>query len=55
MTLIQGVLNTFVVFLSRIVGTIVDRAIFRTESGTGPRLLHHGHRVRRSCSGSSRR
>jgi heat shock protein HtpX len=36
MTLIQGVLNTFVVFLSRIVGTIVDKAIFRTESGTGP-------------------
>jgi heat shock protein HtpX len=36
MTLIQGVLNTFVVFLSRIVGTIVDKAIFRTENGTGP-------------------
>ena len=36
MTLIQGVVNTFVVFLSRIVGTIVDRVVFRTESGTGP-------------------
>ena len=36
MTLIQGVLNTFVVFLSRIVGTIVDKTIFRTEHGTGP-------------------
>jgi len=36
MTLIQGVLNTFVVFLSRIVGTIVDKTVFRTESGTGP-------------------
>jgi heat shock protein HtpX len=36
MTLIQGVVNTFVVFLSRIVGTIVDRAVFRTERGFGP-------------------
>lgn len=36
MTLLQGVVNTFVIFLSRIVGTIVDRTIFRTERGTGP-------------------
>ncbi|SRR6266581_1740865 len=36
LTLIQGVLNTFVFFLSRVVGTIVDRAIFRTERGVGP-------------------
>jgi heat shock protein HtpX len=36
LTLIQGVVNTFVVFLSRIVGSIVDRAVFRTERGTGP-------------------
>jgi len=36
LTLIQGVVNTFVVFLSRIVGSIVDRTIFRTERGTGP-------------------
>ncbi|CAG0968190.1 heat shock protein HtpX [Burkholderiales bacterium] len=36
MTLIQGVVNTFVVFLSRIVGTIVDRAVFKTDRGTGP-------------------
>ena len=34
--LIQGVLNTFVVFLSRVIGFIVDRAIFRTERGIGP-------------------
>ncbi|HEU4531327.1 MAG TPA: M48 family metalloprotease, partial [Steroidobacteraceae bacterium] len=34
--LIQGVVNTFVVFLSRIVGSIVDRAVFRTEEGHGP-------------------
>ena len=36
LTLIQGVLNTFVVFLSRVIGFIVDRAIFRTERGIGP-------------------
>jgi len=36
LTLIQGVVNTFVVFLSRIVGSLVDRTIFRTERGTGP-------------------
>ena len=39
LTLIQGVVNTFVVFLSRIVGVIVDRAVFRTERGTGPGYL----------------
>jgi heat shock protein HtpX len=36
MMLIQGVVNTFVVFLSRVVGSIVDRAVFRSERGTGP-------------------
>jgi heat shock protein HtpX len=36
LTLIQGVVNTFVIFLSRIVGYIVDRMIFRTERGVGP-------------------
>jgi len=36
LTLIQGVMNTFVVFLSRVVGYIVDRAVFRTERGVGP-------------------
>jgi heat shock protein HtpX len=36
LTLIQGVLNTFVVFLSRIVGSIVDKTVFKTERGTGP-------------------
>jgi heat shock protein HtpX len=36
LTLIQGVVNTFVVFLSRIVGYVVDRAVFKTERGTGP-------------------
>src|SRR5258708_2693871 len=38
LALLQGVLNTFVIFLARIVGSIVDRAIFksdREESGIG--------------------
>src|SRR5438093_8991778 len=35
MTLIQGVLNTFVVFLSRVVGYVVDKTVFRTERGVG--------------------
>jgi heat shock protein HtpX len=36
LTLIQGVLNTFVIFLSRVIGMIVDRAIFKVERGQGP-------------------
>jgi heat shock protein HtpX len=36
LTLIQGVVNTFVIFLSRVVGFVVDRMIFRTERGYGP-------------------
>jgi heat shock protein HtpX len=36
LTLIQGVLNTFVVFLARVVAFFVDRLVFRTERGTGP-------------------
>jgi heat shock protein HtpX len=36
LTLIQGVVNTFVVFFSRVVGFIVDRVVFRTEQGYGP-------------------
>ena len=36
LTLIQGVVNTFVIFLSRIVGNIVDRMLFRSEDGRGP-------------------
>jgi len=36
LALIQGVVNTFVVFLARIVGYFVDRTVFKTERGTGP-------------------
>jgi len=35
LALIQGVVNTFVVFLSRIVGYVIDRAVFKTERGVG--------------------
>jgi len=35
LTLIQGVVNTFVIFLSRLVGHFVDRVILRNESGHG--------------------
>ena len=38
LALLQGVLNTFVIFLARIIGSIVDRALFkndRAESGIG--------------------
>jgi heat shock protein HtpX len=36
LTLIQGVVNTFVIFLSRVIGQIVDRVVFKTERGQGP-------------------
>ncbi|MGB7816567.1 MAG: protease HtpX [Methylotenera sp.] len=36
LTLIQGVVNTFVMFLSRVIGYAVDKVIFKTERGTGP-------------------
>ena len=36
LALIQGVVNTFVMFLSRVIGYLVDKIIFKTERGTGP-------------------
>ena len=36
MTLIQGVINTFVVLLSRVLGHLVDRVVFKNERGHGP-------------------
>jgi heat shock protein HtpX len=36
LTLIQGVVNTFVMFFSRVIGYTVDKVIFKTEKGTGP-------------------
>ncbi len=36
LALIQGVLNTFVIFFARVVGHVVDRVVFRNEEGHGP-------------------
>ena len=36
LTLIQGVVNTFVIFLSRVVGFVVDRLLLKNERGHGP-------------------
>jgi heat shock protein HtpX len=36
MGLLQGVVNTFVIFLSRVIGHVVDRVVFKTERGYGP-------------------
>lgn len=36
MALIQGVVNTFVMFLSRVIGHTVDRVVFKNEQGHGP-------------------
>ncbi len=36
LALIQGVVNTFVIFLSRVVGHVVDRVLLKNERGHGP-------------------
>jgi len=36
MGLLQGVLNTFVIFFSRIIGMLVDKIVFKVERGIGP-------------------
>lgn len=36
MALIQGVVNTFVIVLARVIGHLVDRVVFKTERGHGP-------------------
>lgn len=36
LALIQGVVNTFVIFIARIIGHLVDRVVFRNEAGHGP-------------------
>ena len=35
MTLIQGIINTFVIFFSRIIGHVVDRVVFKVKRGHG--------------------
>jgi len=36
LALIQGVINTFVIVLSRVIGHLIDRTVFKTERGHGP-------------------
>jgi heat shock protein HtpX len=36
LALIQGVVNTFVIFLARVIGHFVDRVVFKNEEGHGP-------------------
>ncbi|MCP5271808.1 MAG: protease HtpX [Burkholderiaceae bacterium] len=40
MTLIQGVMNTFVVFLSRVIGYFIDRVVLRNQN-EGPGIGYH--------------
>ncbi|MCG2634087.1 MAG: protease HtpX [Gammaproteobacteria bacterium] len=35
LSLLQGILNTFVIFLAHIIGRLVDRVVFKNERGTG--------------------
>ncbi len=39
LALVQGVVNTFVIFISRVIGHTVDRVVFKTERGHGPAYL----------------
>ena len=36
LALIQGIVNTFVIFAARVVGSLVDRTVFKNENGHGP-------------------
>ena len=36
LALVQGVVNTFVIFFSRVIGYLVDRIVFKVERGHGP-------------------
>ncbi len=36
LALVQGIVNTFVIFFSRVVGHVVDRVVFKTQRGYGP-------------------
>ena len=48
MGLLQGVLNTFVILFSRIIGLLIDRVVFKIERGVGPGIFYRQH-SRRSC------
>jgi len=53
LALIQGVVNTFVMFLSRVIGHLVDKVVFKTGARPGPGLLRH-HDRRRAGAGHPR-
>ncbi len=36
LTLIQGVVNTFVMFFSRVIGHLIDKVVFKVQRGYGP-------------------
>lgn len=36
LSLVQGVVNTFVMFLARAIGYVIDRAVFKNDRGIGP-------------------
>ncbi len=36
LALVQGVVNTFVIFLSRVIGFVIDRVVFKVQRGHGP-------------------
>ena len=42
MTLIQGIINTFVIFFSRIIGHVVDRVVFKVQRGHGNQANQRG-------------
>ena len=46
LALVQGVVNTFVIFLSRVIGYVVDRVVFKNERGHGIGFLDHHDRRR---------
>ena len=51
MALIQGVVNTFVMFLSRVIGHLVDRVVFRTETRPRSGFFRHHDCLPNYCLG----
>ncbi len=52
LALIQGVVNTFVIFLSRVIGQFVDKAIFKNPRGH-EKTVHVASAAARADSGAS--
>ena len=43
MGLLQGVLNTFVILFSRVIGILIDRVVFKIQRGIGPGYFIGAH------------